>query len=184
MSTNAERTVHPPPGRLSRHWLLLGAIIVCVDLLVAGGVLGRLGVRVDQGVAFGANGADNPVLHLGSTFDRSGCHTAPLAIGDGYRVICDDWGAITSLDYTTQVVSLYADGIDGFDEYTGPMPQSLRWHQGIEAVGAALGDPWRITAIYGTPTLVYTYSDALYGSLELRFDANDELVRINACLTH
>ena len=38
--------------------------------------------------------------------------------------------------------------------------------------------------MYGTPTLVYMYTGQKYGSLELQFDEQDELFRINACLTH
>ena len=38
--------------------------------------------------------------------------------------------------------------------------------------------------MYGTPTLVYMYDDEKYGSLELQFDDQDELFRINACQTH
>ena len=182
-----ERVALPPPGRRarrSRPWLLLGAIFLGIDLLVAGGVLGGLGIRFDAGTAFAANAADNPVLLLGSTFDQSACRTVPLAIGAGDSVFCDHWSATTTVDGKAEVVSLYAAGNDVVDEFTGPMPQSLHWGQTIEQVMATLGDPRRITAAYRTPTLVYMYSNQPYGSLELRFDTNDHLVRINACLTH
>jgi hypothetical protein len=184
MSPIPDRPMPPPPARRDRAWLLLGATVLGIDLLLAGGIHGDSGVRFDTGVAFAANLADNPVLLLGSTFDRTGCPTVPLAIGSGYSVFCDDWSATTSLDYRAQVVSLYAAGHDVVDAYTGPMPQALRWQEGIAEVKKALGDPSLITDAYGTPTLVYMYTHEPYGSLELRFDTHARLVRINACLTH
>jgi hypothetical protein len=178
------RPIPPPRAQLNRAWLLLGATLLGIDLLVAGGLHGGPVVRFDPGVVFAANPAENPILFLGSTFDRSGCQTVPLVIGTGFSVYCEHWSATTAIDHSAQVVSLYAAGNPVVDEYTGPMPESLRWQEGIKDVKAALGKPRRITAAYGTPTLIYMYSDAPYGSLELRFDANDHLVRINACLTH
>jgi hypothetical protein len=180
----SDRPDPPPPSRQNPAWLLLGATLLGIDLLVAGGLHGDRVVRFDPGVAFAANPADNPVLLLGSTFDRTGCPTVPLAIGFGYNVFCHDWSATTSLDYRVEVVSLYAAGHDVVDEYTGPLPQALRWHEGIIEVQEALGDPRLITDAYRTPTLVYMYSNGPYGSLELRFDTHGRLVRINACLTH
>jgi hypothetical protein len=179
-----DRPLPPPPVRRDRTWLLLGATLLGIDLLFAGGIHGDPGVRFDTGVALAANLADNPVLLLGSTFDRTGCPTVPLAVGSGYSVFCEDWSATTSLDYRAQVVSLYAAGHDVVDEYTGPMPQALRWQEGIAEVKKALGAPSLITDAYGTPTLVYMYTHEAYGSLELRFDTDAHLVRINACLTH
>ena len=167
--------------RRSRRWLRLGAILIGIDLLAASVVVGGFDLRMDPGVALGVDSATNPLSCLGSTMDQTGCVVVPLAIGDGYRVICPNFSAITTLDDTVQVVSIYA-GTSVFDEYTGPMPEALRWHQGMEEIADTLGDPWRITSIYGTPTLVYMYDDAPYGSLELRFDYNAELVQINACL--
>jgi hypothetical protein len=184
MKTVVELSTAPPRARRSRPWLLLGAIVLGIDLLVVGGVLGQFGIRFDTGAVFGANGIENPVLYLGSTFDRAECQTVPLSIGAGYTVFCDDWSAITSVDYSAQVVSLYAAGNGVVDQYTGPMPRSLRWHEGVTEILDRLGNPQRVTGIYGTPTFVYMYSGSPYGSLELRFDANLELVRINACLTH
>ena len=178
-----DRPIPPPPVRRYPAWLLLGAIVLGIDLLVTGGLHGDPGVRFDPGIAFAANAAENPVLLLGSTFDRTGCPTVPLAVGSGYSVFCDDWSATTSVDYRAQVVSLYAAGNGVVDEYTGPMPQALRWQEGIDEITKALGHPRLITDAYGTPTLVYMYSGAPYGSLELRFDSHGHLVRINACLT-
>ena len=177
------RNVDSRLGRRSRRWLRLGAILVGIDLLAVGVILGDLDIHIDPRIALGVDARENPVSCLGSTMDRTGCETVPLAIGDGYRVICPNFSAITTLDYTVQVVSVYA-GTSVFDEYTGPMPQALRWHQGMEEIADTLGDPRRITAAYGTPTLVYMYDDQAYGSLELRFDANAELAQINACLNH
>ncbi len=179
-----DRSMPPPPARRNLAWLLLVGAVLGIDLLVAGGFPGGSGVRFDPAVAFAANPSENPVGNLGSTFDRTGCATVPLAIGSGYSVFCDDWSATTSLDYRAQVVSLYADGNDVVNAYRGPLPQGLRWQEGIDEVTKELGDPRLITDAYGTPTLVYMYPAAPYGSLELRFDANDHLVRINACVTH
>lgn len=173
--------VAPSLRRRSRRWALLGAILIGIDLLAASVVVGGFDLRVDPGVALGVDAASNPLSCLGSTVDQTGCEAVPLAIGEGYRVICPNFSAITALDHTVQVVSVYA-GTSMFDRYTGPMPEALRWHQGMEEVADTLGDPRRITSIYGTPTLVYMYEDAPYGSLELRFDDNAELVQINACL--
>ncbi len=177
------RNVRSRLERRSRRWLRLGAILVGIDLLAVSVVLGGFDIRFDPRDALGVDTTVNPVSCLGSTMDRTGCETVPLAIGDGYRVICPNFSAITTLDYTVQVVSVYA-GTSVFDEYTGPMPQALRWHQGMEEIADTLGDPRRITAAYGTPTLVYMYDDQTYGSLELRFDNNAELIQINACLDH
>jgi hypothetical protein len=182
MSPISGRPVYPL--RRDRAWLLLGATVLGIDLLLAGGNHGVSDMRFATGVAFAASPASNPVLLLGSAFDRTGCPTVPLAIGSGYTVFCDDWSAITSLDYRAQVVSLFAAGHDVVNEYTGPLPQALRWQEGIAEVKKALGEPRLITDAYGTPTLVYMYTNEPYGSLELRFDTDARLVRINACLTH
>lgn len=183
MKTVVELPTPRPRGRRPRPWLLLGAIVLGIDLLVVGGILGQLGIRIDPGVALGAATAENPIPCLGSTVDRTGCETVPLAVGEGYRVICANWSAVTTLDYIARVVSVYA-GTSVFGAYEGPMPQGLRWHERIQEVTTALGDPRLITDAYGTPTFVYMYSDEPYGSLELRFDATEELVQINACLAH
>ncbi|MCJ7711180.1 MAG: hypothetical protein MUQ32_10180, partial [Chloroflexi bacterium] len=78
--------MRPRPARWSRRWRLLGAIIVSIDLLIAPIVLDGFGIRLDPGVALGAGTTENPIPCLGSTVDRTGCETVPLAIGDGYRV--------------------------------------------------------------------------------------------------
>jgi hypothetical protein len=166
-------------------WQRLGIILVCIDLLVVGVVAASLGGGSGRGIAFAAGGNDvDPVSYLGSTFDHTGCQSAALSIGKGEFVVCEDWSAITNGDSTAKVVSLYAAGNPVIDEYTGSLPQSLHWRETITDVAEQLGQPRRITDMYGTPTLVYMYNDQKYGSLELRFDEQDELVRINACLTH
>ena len=163
----------------------LVVILVCIDLLVVGIVATDLGGGSSRGIAFAQGGSDvNPVSYIGSTFDHTGCQSAALSIGKGEFVVCEDWSAITNGDRTAKVVSLYAAGNPVIDEYTGPLPQSLHWGQTIKDVSASLGQPRRITDMYGTPTLVYMYDDEKYGSLELQFDERDELFRINACQTH
>ncbi len=184
MTTVAEPSTRPPFDRRSRRWRLLGAILVGIDLLVAGATFGGADARIDRGVAFAATISPNPIELLGSALDRSGCQTVPLAIGAGYGVFCETWSATTTVDYRAQVVSLYAAGNGVVDEYAGPLPRSLRWHEGLQHVLDRLGKPRRVTAMFGTPTLVYMYNHSPYGSLELQFNADQELVRINACLTH
>jgi hypothetical protein len=166
-------------------WQRLGVILVCIDLLVVGMVAVSLGGDSGRGIAFAVGGSDvDPVSYLGSTFDHTGCLGAALSVGKGEFVVCDDWSAVTNGDSTAKVVSLYAAGNPVIDEYTGSLPQSLHWRDTIKDVTASLGKPRRITDMYGTPTLVYMYSGEKYGSLELQFDARDELFRVNACLTH
>ena len=38
--------------------------------------------------------------------------------------------------------------------------------------------------MYGTPTFVYMFNGRPFGSLELRFDSLDHLMRVNASLVH
>jgi hypothetical protein len=166
-------------------WQRLGVILVCIDLLVVGMVAANLGGGSGRGIAFAVGGSDvDPVSYLGSTFDHTGCQGAALSIGTGEFVVCEDWSAITNGDGTAKVVSLYAAGNPVIDEYAGSLPQSLHWQDTITDVTKQLGQPRRITDMYGAPTLVYMYNGQKYGSLELQFDDQDELVRINACLTH
>ncbi len=187
MKTTTHDEVRGTQLRLRRRepWQRLGVILVCIDLLIVGMVAANLGGGSGRGIVFAVGGSDvDPVSYLGSTFDHSGCQSADLAIGKGEFVICEDWSAVTNGDATAKVVSLYAAGNPVIDEYTGPLPQSLRWGQTIEDVTASLGKPRRITDMFGTPTLIYMYTGEKYGSLELQFDAKDKLFRINACLTH
>jgi hypothetical protein len=126
----------------------------------------------------------DPVILLGSHLDATGCREAPLRVGVGSVVHCDDFSAITSPAGRTLVVSVYGPGHPVVDEYLGALPQGVAWGDALPDVLDRLGKPHRITAAFGTPTLIYMFDGLPYGSLELRFDADDRLERINACLTH
>ncbi len=187
MNTNTTMQDQVRGTRLRRRgpWQRMGVIVICIDLLIVGMVAANLGGGSGRGIAFAVGGSDvDPVAYLGSTFDHSGCQSAALSIGKGEFVVCEDWTAITNGDSTAKVVSLYAAGNPVIDEYSGPLPQSLHWGQTITEVTDALGKPRRITDMFGTPTLIYMYRGEKYGSLELQFNEQDELFRINACLTH
>jgi hypothetical protein len=128
-------------------------------------------------------GIDGPIALLGSSFDARECTTAPQAVGRGIEVCCPTFSAVT-VDGTVRVVSLFAPAASSVvGAYEEALPEGLAWHDRLEDVIARLGTPSRITDMYGPPTLVYTYRGDPYHSLELQFDANDELVRINASLT-
>jgi hypothetical protein len=178
-----DRDVGTPRRRGPGRWQRLGILVVCLDLVVVGMVVGQLGVGTGRGVAFAAGGSDvDPIGYLGATLDTTGCQSAALNVGEGLFVICEDWSAITSPGGTTWVVSLYAAGNPVIGEYNGALPQALYWHETITEVKDSLGRPRRITDMYGAPTLVYMYATERYGSLELQFDDTDRLVRVNACL--
>ena len=163
----------------------LGILVLCLDVAIVAMAAGRSCGTIDPGIVFAAGGSDvNPVTYLGTTLDQPGCTTHALSIGEGMFVICDDWTAVTTRQGMTQVVSLYAAGNPVVAEYEGALPEALHWGQSLTDVGDRLGDPRRITDMYGTPTLVYMYETERFGSLELQFDDSDELVRINACLEH
>ena len=164
------------------RWRRLAALVVVLDLLTVTGLAADGGVGTPT--AWAADGGVDPISRLGTAVGGAdACPTVPLADGEGDFVMCDDWSAVTT-DGSVQVVSVYGDGNPVIDAYAGPLPQSLRWGETIRNVRAALGRPRRITAMYGTPTLVYMFDGERYGSLELQFDSHDRLVRINACLTH
>jgi hypothetical protein len=184
MPTIVHHAPNPPDGSggVSRDRQRLAAVILAVTLAISGMVLAHLGGAATF-VRAGAGGVD-PLSYLGSTLNRSGCVSAPLGVGDGMYVGCEDWSAITSPAGAAMVVSVFADGNSAIAPYTGTLPKSLRWHETVTEVWAALGRPRRISSMYGTPTLVYMYDHERFGSLELQFDARDQLVRINACLTH
>jgi hypothetical protein len=168
----------------SGRWRQLAVVLACIELVVAGTVFGHLGGGAGARFASAASGGADPVSRLGSTLDQSGCQSVRLAIGKGFFVVCDDYTANTAVDGTVRVVSLYAAGNPVVEEYKGPLPRSLKWGDSIKDVAAALGDPCRVTDIYGPPTLVYKYEGEPYGSLELQFDTNQRLYRVNACITH
>jgi len=183
MHALVHHSLRPGDGSVDvpRNRQRLAAVILALTLAFTGMVLVHLGGTSSVARA-GAGGVD-PVSYLGSTFNRSGCVSAPLSVGDGMYVGCQDWSAITSPAGAALVVSVFADGNSAIAPYTGVLPKGLRWHETVTEVWAALGRPQRISSIYGTPTLVYMYDGERFGSLELQFDARDELVRINACLT-
>lgn len=150
------------------------AIVVGLGFLLLGGPA--------IGTALTANGGTDPVKLLGTDLGETTCPSAPLAVGDGMTVICPDWSAVTTSDGVVKVVSLYGPGNSTIDQYRGGLPMGLAWGTSLTDVVAKIGSPSRITGAYGTPTLVYAYEGMPYGSLELRFNAGNRLVRVNACL--
>ena len=167
------------------RWQRLGILVLCLDVAIVAMAAGRICGNIDPGIVFAAGGSDvNPVTYLGTELGQPGCTTHALSIGEGMFVICEDWTAITTRRGMTQVVSLYGAGNPVVSEYEGALPEALHWGESMTEVGDRLGEPRRITDMYGTPTLVYMYDTERYGSLELQFDDDYELVRINACLAH
>jgi hypothetical protein len=158
------------------------AIVAVLDLVILVGLVGHL----TRGNAAGSSDVapHGPVALLGTTLHQASCPTAPQARGDGMTVVCADWTAVTTADGVVEVVSLYGPGNAVVDAYRGELPDGLVWGQTIKEAWSSLGRPSHITSAYGTPTLVYTYEDMPFGSLELRFDEDDLLVRINATLLH
>jgi hypothetical protein len=135
------------------------------------------------GAALSAKGGVNAIELLGTKPAMDGCVSAPLAVGAGNAVYCRTWGGVTSTDGVVEVVSIFSEDTSVVDAYTGTLPQGLHWGDSIKDVTARLGQPARITPIYGTPTFVYMFKGFRYGSLELRFSSGDRLSSINACLT-
>ena len=177
------RATSPRTG-LSR-WQRLGILVLCLDVAIVAMAAGRICGDIDPGVVFAAGGSDvNPVTYLGTRLDQPTCSYHALSVGEGIFVICEDWTAVTTRRGMTQVVSLYAAGNPVVAEYEGALPEALHWGESMTDVGDRLGEPRRITDMYGTPTLVYMYEAERYGSLELQFDDRYELVRVNACLEH
>jgi hypothetical protein len=173
------------PRRGPSRWQRLGILVLCLDVAIVAMAAGRICGDIDPGVVFAAGGSDvNPVSYLGTKLDQPGCTTHALSVGEGMFVICEDWTAVTTRGGKAQVVSLYAAGNPVVEEYEGTLPEALHWGETMTEVGDQLGEPRRITDMYGTPTLVYMYDTERYGSLELQFDDRYELVRINACLKH
>ena len=154
------------------------ALFVVLDLAFLLGVAGHLA----QGTATGSSdpAAGDPVRLLGTTLRQTSCPTAPQARGTGMTVVCPDWTAITSDAGVVEVVSLYGPGSSTVDEYGGALPQGLSWGESLDDAWAVLGRPSHITGAYGSPMLVYTFDGLPYGSLELRFDEHDLLIRVNA----
>ena len=153
-------------------------IIAALDLAIVLGV----GAHLTGGIATGASADSDPVRLLGTNLIDGSCPSVPLAIGKGDTIVCSTWTAITSPAGVIEVVSLYGPGNSAMDAFAGPLPQGLHWGDEVKAVWARLGQPNRVTGVYGTPTLVYMFQTGAYGSLELRFDASDHLMRVNASL--
>jgi hypothetical protein len=151
--------------------------ILTLTLLAGAGLV----MHQDRGSALA--GKPSPVAALGRPADTTGCQSAPLEIGRGTALFCADHSAVI-VDDTVQVVSLYGPDSPVIGSYEGALPGGVRWGAPLIEVAGALGKPKRITDIYGPPTLVYSYTGLPYGSLEFQFDARDELVRINATVTH
>ena len=159
-------------------------VIAALDLAIVVGV----GVHLSGGMATGASMSSiadsDPVRLLGVRLGESSCPSAPLAVGKGATVVCPRWTAVLSATGVVQVVSVYGPGNAVVDAYEGSLPLGLHWGDEVTAVWNELGRPSRITSAYGTPTLVYMFEGRDYGSLELRFDGADHLMRVNASLVH
>jgi hypothetical protein len=61
----------------------------------------------------------------------------------GFHYICKSIGVELSLDSGQRVVTvfMYAQGVDGFDEYTGDLPYGLTWNSTRSDVQGQLGSP-------------------------------------------
>ena len=155
-------------------------VVVILALAIALGFAGHLSQAIAAGWSEPRVG--NPIELLGTTLHTS-CPSAPQARGNDLVVVCPDWTAITTVQGLVLVVSLYGPGNAVVDTYAGALPQGLASETSITDTWETLGRPSHITGVYGTPMLVYTFDGERYGSLELRFDGNDRLVRINASVT-
>jgi len=164
------------PSRHRRGWIALAAVAVIADIAALGIVLG-------SPPGGGPEARASAIDVLGRPFDDPACAKSPLASGAGFGVACATWAATVSPSLNVTTVSLYAGGSDGFAEYTGPLPKALRWREPLHEVASSLGRPSRISAAYGPPMMVYTFTGEPYGSLELRFDGAATLVGISASLT-
>ncbi len=169
----------PPPGRL--RWL--GIATAGIALVAFGAAWMHVGGGAGARIISAANGGIDPLSYLGSELDVTGCARTPLTVGDGFFVVCEDFTANTSRTGVARVVSVYGPENPVLTEYAGTLPQSLHWGATPRAVIKALGKPSRISDLYGPPTFVYMFTGERYGSLELQFDAQNHLVRINAGLT-
>ena len=121
---------------------------------------------------------------LGLRLNDPSCPAVPLAVGKGTYVVCPHWTAVLATDGVVDVVSVYGPGNSVIDAFGGALPGGLQWGDPIGTAWTALGRPNRITGVYGTPTLVYFFDGKPYGSLELRFDGSDHLIRVNASRVH
>lgn len=158
---------------LTRHGRRV-AVVAVLDLAIVLGV----GAHLAGGIATGAD--SDPLGVLGTTFVEGSCPSVSLSVGTGATVVCPSWTAITSPAGVVRVVSLYGPDNAVVAPFAGALPLGLHWGDELDSVWARLGRPNRVTSIYGTPTLVYMFETERYGSLELRFDAGNHLMRVNA----
>lgn len=164
-------------GRLGR----LGVALVVLDLALVAGFAGLAGgVATGSSPTLTADGG--PFRLLGTTLGVKTCPEVPLAVGKGIFVVCPTWTGVLSPARVVEVVSIYGPGNSVVDPYAGELPGGLDWGQPLSATMKLMGRPNRITSAYGTPTLVFFFKDQPYGSLELRFDGDEHLKRINASL--
>ena len=164
-------------ANLTRHGRR-AAVIAILDLVIVASV----GAHLAGGIATGASADSDPVRLLGTSMIDGSCPSVPLAIGKGNTIVCSTWTAVVSPAGVVEVVSLYGPGSSAMETFGGSLPLGLHWGDEVSAVWTKLGQPNRVTDIYGTPTLVYMFETVPYGSLELRFNAGDHLMRVNASL--
>jgi hypothetical protein len=167
-------------GRFGRR----AAVVVLLDLAIVAMLVAHIGGGIATGATPGAFADSDPARLLGTKLDNVSCPTAPLQVGRGTMLVCPRWSAVVSPSGIVEVVSVYGPGNSVVDPYGGALPAGLTWGAPIDDAWAALGRPNRITSVYGTPTLVYFFDTKPYGSLELRFDGDEHLVRVNASLVH
>jgi hypothetical protein len=176
MRTFGERGI----ARLGRR----AAVVALLDLAIVVALV----AHVASGIVIGASPSTfadaDPARLLGQTLNNVSCPTAPLEAAKDRLVVCPHWTAVVSPSNSVEVVSVYGPGNSVVDAYAGALPQGLAWGDPISKAWQALGRPNRITSVYGTPTLVYFFDHERYGSLELRFDADGHLMRVNASLVH
>jgi len=164
---------------MARHGPQVAALAI-LDLAI---VLG-FAAHMTGGLATGASSDSDPVALLGTTLVDGTCPSIPVSAGEGRTVVCPTWTGVTSPAGVIRVVSVYGPGNAVVDDFGGPLPRGLHWGDEVKSVWATLGQPSRVTSMYGTPTLVYMFTNERYGSLELQFDAADHLMRVNASLLH
>jgi hypothetical protein len=158
-------------------------LVTTVSLAISALALIQAGGATTLASALSGHETD-PITYLGLRVELKDCVKAPLAIGDGSVVLCNRWNGVVAPDGVVDVVTLHAlDTSSIVQAWRGDLPKGLHWSDSIADVRGKLGEPSRITSIYGTPTFVYMFRGERFGSLELRFSAGDRLESINACLT-
>jgi hypothetical protein len=160
------------------------AVVALLDLAIVTMLVAHVAGGVASGTSPSGIGDSDPIRLLGLRLGDVACPTAPLPMGRGTMVVCPHWTAVLSTSGTVEVVSVYGPGNSVVDAYAGALPAGLAWGDTIGAAWNALGRPNRITSVYGTPTVVYFFDGKAYGSLELRFDGEEHLIRVNASLVH